>query len=132
MVVLLRGTTDDNEPIVAADPDGDPTIGPLSCDMRKPAVLALSGIIDAEYFPLFREICLVVASERTTLRCRDLQADLLRTVDLPLPDPERARLALLGSMSVQRAYEVGMVHQLCDPSTVERTAIAFANRKLMN
>jgi hypothetical protein len=112
-----------------ADEDGDPTVGPLSCGCQTPVTLGLNGVLDSTFFPLAVEAHAVVATPESELRdtaSRTGDGSLPLAGILPIPWPEITRLAVVGSLTAERAHQLGLVVRLCRPNELVDVTLEVA------
>jgi enoyl-CoA hydratase/carnithine racemase len=134
-------TTDDSvvgsgsTPFMFNDP-GD-NIGPKSCDLWKPVIAAVNGMACGGAFYMLGEVEFIIAADHATFFDTHVTYGMTAGYEpihmsSKVPFGELARMMLLGGserMSAQRAYEIGMVSEIC-PSAELHERVEWAARQI--
>jgi enoyl-CoA hydratase/carnithine racemase len=115
------------------DPGRD--VGPKMCDLWKPVIAAVQGLVCGGAFYMLGETEFIIASDDAVFFDPHVTYGMTAAFEpmqmlSKMPFQEIMRLALLGAherMSAQRAYEIGMVSEVVPRSSL-RDAAAWAAR----
>lgn len=110
--------------------DPGEAIGPKTSDLWKPVVAAVNGIACGGAFYMLGEVDVVLASSTATFFDPHVTYGMVasfETVHMAqrIPLGELLRMQLLGAherMSAQRAYEIGLVSEVCAPDALTARA----------
>jgi enoyl-CoA hydratase/carnithine racemase len=112
-------------------------LGPKANDMWKPVIAAVNGMVCAGAFYLLGEVEFIIAAEHATFFDTHVTYGMTAGYEPihmspKVPFGELARMMLLGGserMSAQRAYEIGMVSEIC-PSAELHERVEWAARQI--
>jgi enoyl-CoA hydratase/carnithine racemase len=112
-------------------------LGPKANDMWKPVIAAVNGMVCAGAFYLLGEVEFIIAADHATFFDTHVTYGMTAGYEpihmsSKMPFGELARMMLLGGserMSAQRAYEIGMVSEIC-PSAELHERVEWAARTI--
>ena len=112
-------------------------LGPKANDMWKPVIAAVNGMACAGAFYLLGEVEFIIAADHATFFDTHVTYGMTAGYEPihmtpKVPFGELARMMLLGGserMSAQRAYEIGMVSEIC-PSAELHERVEWAARNI--
>ena len=111
------------------DNPGD-RVGPKSCELWKPVIAAVNGMVCGGGFYLLGEAEFIIASESATFFDPHVSYGMISAFEpihllQKMPFQEVMRMAMLGSserLSARRAYEIGFVSEVVAPEKLRETA----------
>jgi enoyl-CoA hydratase/carnithine racemase len=112
-------------------------LGPKANDMWKPVIAAVNGMACSGAFYLLGEVEFIIAADHATFFDTHVTFGMTAGYEpvhmsSKMPFGELARMMLLGSserMSAQRAYEIGLVSEIC-PSAELHERVEWAARTI--
>src|SRR5262245_36879952 len=115
-------------PFMFNDP-GD-NIGPKSSDLWKPVIAAVNGIACGGAFYMLGEVDVIIAAEHATFFDPHVTYGMVASFETihmaqKMPFGDLLRMQLLGAherLSAQRAYEIGLVSEVCPAGELDERA----------
>jgi enoyl-CoA hydratase/carnithine racemase len=110
--------------------DPGDNLGPKSCDLWKPVIAAVNGMACGGAFYMLGEVEFVIAADHATFFDPHVSYGMPTAFEPihmlhKMPFPEIMRLSILGNaerVSAQRAYEIGLVSEVCPAAELHERA----------